>query len=212
MSRMSVLLSLALLITPLTAAKDKAPLPAYVLSAQTVVVVIHPDAGEPLSDLNANRKALEDVEKALVKWGHFRLVMESQTADLVITVRKGSGRAVSPTIKGGPIDNRPVVLQPNDSGGIRVGVQRGHPPDLTQRPTAGPKDTGPRIGTEAGAAEDMLEVYRGGTEYPLDGPVVWRYMAKDALRSPDVPAVQQFQKAVEQTQKVVAEKQAKKKP
>ena len=212
MSRISFLLSLALLFTRLAAAKDKAPLPAYVLSAQTVLVVIHPDAGESLSDPNANRRALEDVEKALMKWGRFRLVMESQTADLVITVRRGSARAVGPTIKGGPMDNRPVVLQPNDSGGVRVGVQRGHPPDLTQPATAGQKDAGPRLGTEAGPAEDMLEVYRGGTEYPLDGPAVWRYMAKDALRSPEVAAVEQFQKAFEETQKVVAEKQAKKKP
>jgi hypothetical protein len=40
----------------------------------------------------------------------------------------------------------------------------------------------------------MLEVYRGGIEYPLDSPAVSRYRAKDALRSPQVPAVDQFRK------------------
>ena len=35
----------------------------------------------------------------------------------------------------------------------------------------------------------MFEVYRGGVADPLDSPAVWRYIAKDCLRAPEVTAV-----------------------
>src|SRR6476646_9259843 len=88
-----LLLLLILITAPLGSAKDKSKtnLPADILNARTVLVVINPEAGESLTDPNANRRAQEDVEKALTKWGRFDLVMEARTADLVIAVRKGSG-------------------------------------------------------------------------------------------------------------------------
>jgi hypothetical protein len=46
----------------------------------------------------------------------------------------------------------------------------------------------------------MLVVYAGGVDYPLDHPPLWRYIAKDALRSPDVPAVAEFRKLLEETE------------
>jgi len=212
MSRTSVLLPVALLLSSFAVAKDKskAALPAYVLNAQTVLVVINPEAGEPLTDPTANRGAREDVERALMKWGRFRLVMESQAADLVLAVRRGTGAAVTPTISGGPLDDRPVIFQPNP-GDIRIGGQQGRPPDLTQ-PGMGPQSTGPRLGTEVGPSVDTLELYRGGVEYPLDSPPVWRYMAKDGLRPPQVPAVDQLRKAIDETEKTAAQKQGRKKP
>ena len=121
MSRISVLLFIPFLATSFSDAKDKVVLPADVLNAQTVQVVIQPEAGEPLTDPDANRRAQDDVERALAKWGRFQVVMSSQTADLIIAVRKGTGRAVTPTVSGGPIDNRPVILQPGQGGDIRVG-------------------------------------------------------------------------------------------
>ena len=211
MSRTSVLLPFALLLTTFAIAKDKnkAVLPAYVLNAQTVLVVINPEAGEPLTDPTANRRAREDVERALMKWGRFHLVMESQTADLVLAVRKGTGRAVTPTISGGPLDDRPVIFQPSP-GDIRIGGQQGRPPDLSQ-PGIGPPP-GPHVGTEIGQSVDSLEVYRGGVEYPLDSSPLWRYIAKDGLRPPQVPAIDQFRKAIDETEKTAAQKQGKKKP
>ena len=72
---------------------DKKPvLPAYVLSAETVFVLIDPDAGTSPSSPMANQKARDDVEKALMKWGRFRMAMNAELADLVIVVRKGSGK------------------------------------------------------------------------------------------------------------------------
>jgi hypothetical protein len=178
--------------------KNKQVLPDYVLKAQTVFVAIYPDAGEPVTNPTANRTAQENVENALTRWGRFRLVMDSQTADLIIAVRKGS--AGGPTISNSPIDNRPVIIQPGD-GNIRVGGHQGRPPDLNE-PGLGPSPpNGPRLGSEIGMSEDMFAVYRGGMEYPLDGPSVWRYTAKGALNGPRVPAVDQFQKVIIEAEK-----------
>jgi hypothetical protein len=110
------------------AAKDKKKvlLPADVLEARTVLVIIDPDAGIAVEHPNANRMAREDVEKALMKWGRYSLVMEPSNADLIITVRKGSGKTAQPTIGGVPTNNDIGVIQPTDSGG-RVGVRQGNP-------------------------------------------------------------------------------------
>jgi hypothetical protein len=89
--RVTVVLLIALLLSCISLAKkkNKQELPDLVLNAQTVLVVIHPDAGETVTNPIANRTAQENVENALTKWGRFHLVMSSQTADLVIAVRKG---------------------------------------------------------------------------------------------------------------------------
>jgi hypothetical protein len=70
----------------------------------------------------------------------------------------------------------------------------------------GPQDTTPHPQVDVGA-DDMLVVYPGHVDHPLDQPSVWRYSAADALDSPDVPAVDEFRKAIEQT-----EQQQKSKP
>jgi hypothetical protein len=64
--------------------KKKSPVPDNVLRAQTVLVVIHPDAGEPLTDPRANRTAHDDVEQAMTTWGRFRVVRDTETADLIV--------------------------------------------------------------------------------------------------------------------------------
>ena len=114
-ARVSLLALAALLAVPAFAKdKKKFTLPEDVLRAQTVRVVIDPQAGEPLDQPRANANARENVEKALMEWGRFRLVMDGQESDLVIAVRTGNGQASRPTIKGGPID-RPRHV-PAESG------------------------------------------------------------------------------------------------
>src|SRR5215469_15406121 len=67
------------------AGNDKKPnLPVFVLRAETVFVLIDPDAGTSPASPMANQKAREDVEKALMKWGRFRLAINPGEADLVI--------------------------------------------------------------------------------------------------------------------------------
>ncbi len=199
----SSLLALFVLLTMSVQAKDKKKiLPAYVLQARTVLVVVDPNAGISALNPNENRIAQEEVEKALVNWGRFTPVMDAQTADLVISVRRGHGKAVNPTIGGVPND-RPVLVQPNDSG-IRIGAQQGKNTPVTD-PSVEPP-AGPHPQTEIGPSEDTLAVYRGQVEYPLDAPPVWRYIAKDSLSSPAVPAVMQFRKIIEETEKQLSPK------
>jgi hypothetical protein len=198
------LITLLVLLTTFVHGKEKKKiLPAYVLRARTIVVVVDPEAGISPLDPNASRIAQQDVEKALVSWGRFTPVMDAQTADLVISIRRGNGKAVNPTVGGDP-NNRPVRVQPNDSGGIRIGVQQGKNTPLND-PSAGTPPA-PQPQTEIAPSEDMFSVYRGQVEYPLDSPPVWRYVAKDALRAPSVSAVEQSRKVIEETEKQLSQK------
>jgi hypothetical protein len=164
-----------------------------------VRVVIDPEAGEPLDQPNANANARENVEKALMEWRRFRLVLDGEESDLVIAIRTGSGNSFRPTVKGGPIDQRPGVGQSTDSS-IRIGGQHGQPPMAD--PNTYPQNQGPHIANEVGPSEDMFAVYRGSTVDPLDSPPVWRYIKKDCLReTPEVPAVEEFRKAIADAEK-----------
>jgi hypothetical protein len=201
--RLSSLLILSALLCPVAQAKDKKPaFTEDVLRAQTVRVMVDPDAGEPLDQPSSNAMARENVERAMMEWGRFRLVMDGEPSDLIIAIRTGSGRMVRPTIKGGPIDRRPGVGQSTDSS-IRIGGQHGQPP-MTD-PTMDPQNQRPRMGNEIGPSQDMFTVYRGDTSSPLDSPPVWRYMRQDCLRpTPEVPAVEEFRKALAAAEKAKA--------
>jgi hypothetical protein len=200
----TLLVGLALTLPVVAKNKKKPTLPDLVLRAQTVYVVIAPEAGEPLTDPTANRTAEDAVEKAITKWGRFNLVPGSQTADLIIAVRKG--HSAGPAIRNSPADNRPVVIQPNGEGGTRIGGQRGRPPDLSDPGLGEPGDRGPQISNQIGSSEDSFEVCMGGVDYPLDAPPLWRYMAKDALKAPRLEAVEQFRKAINESEQQRAQK------
>jgi hypothetical protein len=71
--------------------------------------------------------------------------METQTADLLIIVRKGSRKLVQPTVGGLPTNSRPVVAEASDTH-IRVGAQQVRAP-MISRPQAdhgSPRADGPR--------------------------------------------------------------------
>jgi len=206
MSRIWILFLFVAISSPFTSSKDKPKtLPPQVLRAESILVVIDPDAGEPLTNPNANRTAREDVEKALMQWGRFRLAIEPHSADLVLSVRKGTERNATPTINGGPIDNRPVILEPNGDSGIRIGAQQGRPPATSRGEEQMPNS--PRMGTAVGASDDTLVLYLGGVDYPLDSPSIWRYSSKDALRQPEVRGIDQLRKAFNETEKAAQRKQ-----
>jgi hypothetical protein len=194
--RIRVLLTLVLLFACVAFAnKKKSPLPDFVLEAHTYFVLIDPDAGTHLDAPLANKTAQDDVERALLNWGRLKPVMTMSLADLVITVRTGNGKTAQRTIDGEPTNDRPVVVQPNDNG-ILIAAQQGRNPDAAQ---TGPQAAPPGLGTEVGSADDSFLVYKGGpTAPPLDERTpVWRYVAKNALHSPEVPAVAEFRKAIE---------------
>jgi len=185
--------------------KEKQVLPDTVLRAQTVFVVIQPDAKEPLTEPNANLKAQKAVEEALMKWGKFRLALDTTTADIVISVQKGTGKAGFPTISGGPVDSRPIDVE-GDASQIRIIGQKGRSPDATNDPN-------PRVqtGTQAGGAEDVLRLFMGGAvEYPFDYSPIWMYSRKDALKGPEIAAVAELRKVFEASEKVAAEREKQK--
>jgi len=200
-----VAVSLFLMCCMVAAGKDKKKviLPMDVLEARTVLVVIDPDAGMSVDAPRANRTAREDVEKALMNWGRFSIVNDVSTADLVISVRKGNGKSVQPTIGGVPNNNRPVIFDPTESGG-GIGGRRGTAPQLGDPTNAQPQDPHPQI--EAGSAQDVFAVYRGKRDNALDAPVIWRYSTRDALSSPGVPAVDAFKKLIAEAEKQQAAK------
>jgi hypothetical protein len=191
-ARFAFLLLAALLASPAIAKdKSKPVLPADVLRAETLRVIIDPDAGEPLDQPTANATARDNVERALMEWGRYRMLLDGGESDLIVVIRTGNGKMSRPTIKGGPMDQRPGVAQSTDSS-IRIGAQHG------QSPMGGPDpmSQGPHLGTEIGSADDSFAVYRGYGSDPLNAPPVWRYVAKDGLRAPKVAAVEEFRKAV----------------
>jgi hypothetical protein len=191
-----------ILCSALASAKKKAVLPADVLRVRAVLVIVDPTAGVDVRDPIANRAARADVEKALDQWGRFTLVQEGSTADLIITVRKGDGKLIQPTIGGTPINGTPPVSGDSTStptqSTTRAGVR--WPPG---NPNSNPE---PQI--EAGSPQDMFVVYRGSKDdpywSPLDAPPVWRYSGKDALASPSVPAVEAFRKLIAESEKELA--------
>jgi hypothetical protein len=187
--------------------KKKVLLPADILQAQTVLVMVDPDAGVDMQDPNANRIARENVEGALVKWGWLRPVAGGSAADLIIVVRKGNGKMAQPTIGGTPVNNTPPV----------IGGRVGNPPacdvsdprcggsESGSPSNAGPISSGAHPQMEVSSTEDTFAVYRGGPD-ALDAPAVWRYTATDALDAPDVPAVEAFRKLVAESEKQLASK------
>jgi hypothetical protein len=219
----AVVVAAGLLLVSFASAKDKpkSTLPTYVLQAQTVSVIIDPDAGVSLDDPRANEVAQRDVETALLNWGRFRPLLigqqggAGQDTDLVIVIRRGTGKGASGTVRDPRQGRRPVAIDPTDTG-IDVGMQHGQPPpyagdtpDASQGSSI-PSQSGPvtedraHPQAEIGTSEDSFLVYRGRTENPLDGSPVWRYEAKNALKPHSVPAVDVFRNAVDEAEQAAA--------
>lgn len=210
--RLWLLMALVLCFTSSVAfckKKEKPVLPEILLKAQTAFVMIQPDAGEPMNDPAANRKAREEVEKAFMTWGRFRLVQEAYTADIVVVVKKGTEKAATPAISGGPVDKRPVTLETTDDQ-LRIGATQGHPPGSGSDETSSDGRAHPSL--EVGSSDDSFLVYLGGETFTPSNASIWSYRAKNALRPPDVTAVQQFRKAITDAEKAAAQKQQQQPP
>lgn len=194
-------------LMPAARAKDKGPvLPIYVLQARTVAVIIDTDAGRSLSDPNANETAQKDVETALLKWDQFQTVLSPAEADIVIVVRKGTGKLADATVNDPRQNRRPGSVTSTD-GAISVGVQHGQPPPQSGQAPGAPQMSDPELHPQAeiGNRDDSFVVYQGHTNAPTDGVAAWRYVHKNALHSHDVPAVDEFRKAVQAAAKQAAQ-------
>ncbi len=205
--RRHVLLCLLLLCALPLAAKDKKKkflLTDEVLQARSVFVLVDPSAGVDVTDPLGNRTARLNVENAIRKWGRFELATDPYYADLVIVLRKGSGKAARSTVGGIPINNDPVMIQSPMPGGMpdnRPSNQSplGDPSNPQQADSPSPQ-------LEIENPDDMIAVFRGHRDRPTQSPAVWRYSAKNALQGPSVQAVEEFRKVIEKEEKQRADK------
>ena len=210
--RAVALVAMTLLMAGNGFAKDKKnPLPEYVLRAHTVSVLVDPQAGVSVDDPRANQVAQKDVETALLNWGRFEPTVTMQGVDLLIVVRRGNKRMVDNTISDSRQNDRAGVINPTDNG-ISLGGQRGQQPNTPGAGSRDPSPAAPQTQMEVGQTADSFTVYQGGVDDPLSRPPVWRYIAKDGLRPHDVPAVEEFRKAVAAADKAAAAAAAAKKP
>jgi hypothetical protein len=216
---LSMVLTLGLLTAVPAVAKSKdKTLPPYILQARTVAVLIEPGAGVDPEDPLANQVAQKDVETALLKWGRFQPVISPVEADMIIVVRRGHGRLADATITDPRQNNRAGVINPTDNG-IGVGAQRGPQPGLgsdsgvrypqggnPQNGAPSPQPSTPTPQLEVGGGDDWFTVYEGKVAKPLDGAPGWKYIAPEGLHPHNVPAVEEFKKAVAAGDKAAAAK------
>ena len=184
--------------------KDKNILPPSVLRARTVSVIIDPSAGMDLEDPNANQIARRDVEAAFLRWGRLEPAIAGQPADLVVVIRRGHQRPVSETMPDPRQNDRIGVINQTDNA-TQIGGHQGNPYPQSQAPQATrypQSPSNPQL--EIGSQDDSFVVYDGSLPKPLDAPAVWRYVAPDALRPHNVPAVDQFRKAIAAAEKAAA--------
>jgi hypothetical protein len=125
-------------------------------------VIIDPDAGISMSDPDANQTARKDVETALLKWGQFQLALSPTEADLVIVLRKGSGKLADATVNDPRQNRRPGSII-NTDGAVAIGVQHGTPPQQPGQVLGEPQMLAPEAHPEAeiGARDDSFVVYQG---------------------------------------------------
>ncbi|MES1258926.1 MAG: hypothetical protein ABUS51_10865 [Acidobacteriota bacterium] len=202
-----------LALTPAFAKSDKPVVPSYLLDAHTVAVVIDPNAGISPGDPNANQTARQDVEQALLKWGRFTAVLNPDAADLVIVLRRGHGKLAETTISDPRQNNRHGDVSHTDDG-VSVGVQRGSPRG-NNSPGTNPlpyPDNSAHPQTEVGNTADAFLVFEGNHHFDEDGIPGWKWIQKNGLHPHNVPAVDEFRKALEEADKQVAAQQKTKHP
>ena len=189
--------------------KDKAVLPSYILTAHTIAVRIAAEAGVPVTDPEWNRDAERDVEAALLNWGRFEVEMNGGQADLIVVMRRGTGKLAAGDVRD-PGRNRRIGSAQATENGVSLGAQRGVPQDATgSTGTRGAVGRSAEPQAEVGGTDDAFVVYEGHTSDPLDEPAGWRFVRKDGVkpdRSQRVPAVEAFKKAVEEAEKAAGKR------
>src|SRR5947207_15847741 len=97
--RSAMVITLVMLAISASPKEKKEIIPALILRAQYVAVIVDPEAGISVANPGEDGIARSDVEAALEKWGRFKLTVNRENADLVGGVRKGR-KALKPTIGG----------------------------------------------------------------------------------------------------------------
>src|SRR5205823_15004456 len=104
--RSAMVITLVMLAISASPKEKKEIVPALILRAQYVAVIVDPEAGISVANPGENETARSDVEAALQKWGRFKTTLNAANPDRIFVVRKG-GKPIKPTIGG--TGNGPVV-------------------------------------------------------------------------------------------------------
>ena len=169
MSRRSLLALVVLLAVPTLKAKDKTIMPEAIRNATYVMVTTYD--GDVFSPrvIPEDRQAIADVQRAIEKWGRYRLVYSAHEPELIVVVRTG----------------RLVEARAGVQTGTRVG------------PAGAPGGSAQSVGGEVGDPQDTLEVFLAPANIKVDTPL-WRARAVDGLKAPDMPLIKEFREKVEE--------------
>lgn len=156
-------------------AEDKNPIQAVVKNATYVMVTTY--SGDIFSpDVSPDdRRAAQNVQDAIQKWGRYKLVYNRGDADLILVVRTGRLAEVK--------------------GGVQVGTTTQRQGDATYRSHGSAES----IGGEVGDPQDTLEVYMASRG--INGPPLWRGRAQGGLKAPEMQLVKEFRSKVEAPEK-----------
>jgi hypothetical protein len=217
--RFFLMMGLLMAMPALAKGKGDKALPAYILEARTVAVVIAPGTEMNPDNPQADQIAQKDVEAALVKWGRLEPVNTTLGADLIIVVHKGRGKPVDATMSD-PNQNQAGGVNPANNGGPMGAPGAGSPgsgyPTMGGQPTAGqrypqgasqqpPTQQVPAPIVEPVDVDDSFTVFDGRAEQRMKGTPGWKYVGLDGLHSHTVPVVESFKKAVLAADKAAAE-------
>ena len=87
------------------------------------------------------------------------------------------------------LEDADIVILVKKASGIGIGIG-----GRSQLPET-------RSGVDLPGTGDLFAVYPGRRADPLNGPVIWRDLEKDGLKSPEFKAFQKFRKQVEESEK-----------
>ena len=133
--------------------------------------------------LPEDRRAIIDVQNAIVKWGRYVLTADRRYADLIFVVP--TGRAAE--IRVGASAGNTGTVSPNPNQRPR--------PDETGNRSADEMGTAVMVGGGVGPPNDLLKVVMGNDAQ--HGAQLWLRSEKDGLDSPGVPLFKQLRQAVD---------------
>lgn len=161
--------------------KVKTPAPALVAKAQYVYLTTYDGPETSFGVSPADRQALQTVQDAIRKWGRYKVTLRQQDAELILLVRSGR------------------TLNARAGGGVRAGSET---PTTASGPNA-------RVEASTSGVDDELAVYQGPSG--LNSAPLWRGLMTNGLQGPTPALVRKLRNDVEQTDKILAEQERKKK-
>jgi hypothetical protein len=168
--------------------EGKRELPDQVLAAQFIYVTGWHGDDHDWRTPSEERSAIVRVQRAVQTWGRYRLVYYPDQADIMMVVKPGHVGAVQ--------------------GGIHVGL--GGPEYPTPRVgggaggTADANPAGMGIGAEGGSPDDYLMIALQPSYQPVQASYIWKASAKDGLDPGKIKLLEDFKRAVEESEKARA--------